>query len=240
MKRSFLMSALVLALASSLAVTACGGGGAGPDGAPAKDGDGAKKSETSNDDPVVELQLISDGLQKDVDAVLQPIKDFDGLLDSLGKLPADLKAAKSKAKPDLKKVMAELKKIVDGQDAALHALNLDEAVNGMVQERADKLKALVAATKNLDTAAKDLATKIADAVVKVPALGAKAIGKAELKLKAPFGVSAEDKAKAQADKDKVQGIIDGFKGKVAEWQKLITDLPGKAKDMPAKFAKAFK
>jgi uncharacterized protein (DUF3084 family) len=237
MKRSVLMTALVLALASSM--TACGGGGA--DGAPAKDGDAPKKEgDTSNDDPVVELQNISDGLQKDVDAVLQPIKDADAVIDSLIALPKDLKAAKTKAKPDLKKVMAELKKIVDGQDAALDALNLDEAVKGMVQERADKLKALVAATKNLDTAAKDLATKIADAVVKVPALGAKAIGKAELKLKAPFGVSAEDKAKAQADKDKVQGIIDGFKTKVADWQKLITDLPGKAKDMPAKFAKAFK
>ncbi len=219
-------------------MVACGGGGAGPDGAPAKDGDTEKKSETSNEDPVVELQLISDGLQKDVDAVLQPIKDADAIIDSIVALPKDLKGLKSKV--DSKKVLAELKKIVDGADPALDGLNLEAEAKGKVQERADKLKALVASTKNLDQAVKDLGAKIAEAAIKIPQVGAKAIGKAELKLKAPFGVSAEDKAKAQADKDKVVGIVDGFKAKVGEWQKLLTELPGKAKDMPAKFAKAFK
>jgi hypothetical protein len=234
MKRTFLMSALVLALASS--AVACGGGAGGTD-QPAKDGDAPKKDETSNDDPVVELQNISDGLQKAVDEVFQPIKDADALLESIGNLPKDLKALKSKV--DSKKLMAEIKKILTGGDPALDGLKLEDDAKAKVQERIDKLKALMASIQNMDVAVKDLGSKIADTVVKVPAVGGKAIAKLEVTLKNPFG-SGDVKKKAEEDKAKIGAIVDGFKGKVAEWQKLITDIPAKAKELPGKFAKAFK
>ncbi len=237
MKRSFLMSALVLAMASSLAVTACGGGGGS--GEPAKDGDSAKKDgeESSSGDPVEEMQKISDGIQKDVDAVLQPIKDFDATLDSLTKLPADLKAAKSKA--DGKKILASFKVLLDGKDVDVVALKIDEAGGGIVKERIDKVKALVDSTKDIDNRVKDLVQRVTDAAPKIAAAAAKVIPKLEAKIKAPFGVSADDKKKAEEDKKKIQELVDGFKKKVEEWQKLLTELPPKAKDFPTKLGKAF-
>jgi hypothetical protein len=228
MKRSFLMSALVLSL--SIPLAACGGGGTEtdkPPGDPAGGGD----NKGGSDDPVVELQGISDGIQKDVDGIFQPIKDADAVLDSLGKLPADLKAAKSKV--DAKKVMAEISKVIGGGEAALDALKMDPEGAKIVGERVDKVKALVASIKDLDQKVADLGKKIGEAVPKIPAIGAKAIAKVELALKNPLA-GADAKKKAEEDKTKIQGIIEGFKTKVTEWQKLLTDLPAKAKAIPDK------
>ena len=44
----------------------------------------------------------------------------------------------------------------------------------------------------------------------------------------------------EEDKKKITDIADGFKKKAEEWQKLITDMPAKAKEIPAKFAKIAK
>jgi len=236
MKRSFLMSALVLALASTMAMTACGGGGGSDQ--PAKDGDTAtKEGEGGSGDPVEEATKISDGLQKAVDEIFQPIKDADALVDSVTKLPADLKAKKSKA--DGKKVLAELKKILDGADPATEGLKLEDEAKAIVQERIDKLKALQTSLKNMDQAVKDLGTKIGDAVTKLPAIAAKAVAKIEVTLKNPLA-GGDAKKKAEEDKKKIEDLVKGFKDKAAEWQKLITDMPAKAKEIPGKFAKAFK
>lgn len=232
MKRSFLMSALVLALAAS--IPACGGGDAPKDGSdPAKTDEGDK----SGGDPVVELKNISDGIQKAADDIFEPIKNADAVIDSVSKLPDDLKAMKSKVDP--KKLMAELKKILDGADPALEALKLEDEAKGKVQERIDKLKALVNSIKTIDDKVKELGTKITDAITKVPAVGAKAMAKIEITLKNPLA-GGDAKKKAEEDKKTLTGIIDGFKAKAAEWQKMVTELPGKAKEIPAKFAKAFK
>jgi hypothetical protein len=234
MKRSFLMSALVLGLATGMA--ACGGGAAGTDG-PASP-DGPKTDDGSNDDPVVALQKISDGIQKDVDAIIAPIKDADAVLDAISKLPADIKAS-SKAKFDAKKLMAEAGKIVNGADADIDSLGLDADVKVKVTERFGKLKDLVAAVKNVDQAVKDLGSKITDALPKIPALGAKALAKAEVTLKNPLA-GADSKKQAQADKDKITAIIDGFKTKASGWQSDLTALPAKAKDIPKKIASIVK
>lgn len=236
MKRSFLMSALVLALASTMAMTACGGGGGS--GEPAKDGEAASKDEGSTGDPVADMQKISDDIQKDVDAILQPIKDVDALIESISKISADLKAAKSKV--DGKKVLLQLKVVVEGKDADLESLKLDEAGKGIVTERHDKLKALFKNLGEIDQKVKDLVTRVTEAAPKLAAAAAKSLPKLEAKIKAPFGVSAEDKKKAEEDKAKITAVVDGFKTKAAEWQKLLTDMPVKAKEIPGKFAKAFK
>jgi hypothetical protein len=230
MKRSFLLSALVLALAA--ATPACGGGGSDP-----KTPDGeAKPGEESSGDPVTDLKNISEGIQKEVDKVLQPIKDFDAVLDSIAKIPADLKAAKSKVDP--KKLMAELKKVLDGADPELEALKLEDDAKKMVTERIDKVKALVKSIKEVDTAVKDLGTKIGEAILKVPQVGAKAVAKAQLALKNPLAAAA-DKDKAKKDVADIEAIISGFKTKAEGWQKEITELPGKVKELPAKLAKGF-
>lgn len=235
MKRSVLMSALVLALAA--AMPACASSGAATD-APAKDGDAPKKEDEGTGDPLMDLKNISEGIQKDIDALFDPIRNADAVIDSIAALPKELKAMKSKVEP--KKLMAEAQKILNGEDPALDALNLEADAKAKVTDRFDKLKALVVSVKTMDDKVKILGDRITDAATKVPALGAKVIGKAQVKIKAPFGVSAEDKKKAEQDMKDVEGIVNSFKDKANIWRKDLTDLPVKAKDLPAKMAKTFK
>jgi len=226
MKRSLLMSALVLALAAPLA--ACGGG------TPDPKGEGDAKPEEGGGDPVTQLQAISDGIQKDVDAILQPIKDADAILDAIGKIPGELKAAKSKA--DWKKILAEVQKVTGGGvEADIESLGLDGDLKVTVKERFGKLKGLADAIKNVEPATKDLLSKITEALPKIPAIGAKAMAKIQVTLANPLA-GGDAKKQAEADKAKIQGIIDGFKAKVTQWQADITALPAKAKDIPKKFA----
>jgi DNA repair ATPase RecN len=236
MKRSFLTSAIILALASTMALTACGGGGGS--GEPAKDGDSAKKEDESSGDPAVDLQNLSDGLTKEVDAIVQPLKDVDALIESVTNLPKDLKASKSKADP--KKVLAELKKILDGTEPAIDGLKLEADAAKVVQDRIDKLKALQKSITDAPEAAKALPGKVADTLTKAAGILAKALPKYEAKIKAPFGVSAEDKKKAEEDKAKITKIVDDLKAKADGWKNLATELPTKVKEVPTKFAKAFK
>ena len=70
--------------------------------------------------------------------------------------------------------------------------------------------------------------KTGDVVAKV---GGKAIAKIQVTLKNPVA-SGDAKKKAEDDKAKIQGIIDGYKAKVTAWQKDMTDVSAKAKDLP--------
>ncbi len=235
MKRSFLMSALVLALAAGVA--GCGGGGGS--GEPAKDGDSAKKDDAApadTGDPATDLQAVSDGVTKDVDAIFQPIRDVDAIIQSVIDLPKDLKAAKSKV--DSKKVMAELKKIFSGGDPALDALKLEDDAKAKVQDRIDKLKALKKSIDDLPQAVQDLPGKLTDAVTKGGKIAVTSIGKLQAKIKLPF-TSGDDKKKATDDMAKIQKVMDDFKAKVDGWKKEITDIPVKAKEIPGKLAKAW-
>ncbi len=227
MKRSVLLSALVLAL---VAAPACGGAPGVP-GAPDAPGD------SGSDDPVVEMKNIADGIQKEIDSIFEPIKTADAVIDGVAKLPAELKTM-VKGKFDPKKLMAEAKKIVDGAEYNLDALGLEGEAKAKVGERFDKLKALVTSIKTMDEKVKALGGKVTDAVVKVPGLGVKAVAKAEIALKNPLA-GADTKKKAEEDKKTVEGIVTGFKDKAAGWQKDITEMPAKAKDLPAKMSKAF-
>ena len=228
MKRSLLMSALVLALAAPLA--ACGGGGT-PD---AKTEGTDAKPEEGGGDPIVQLQKISDDIMHDVDTILQPVKDADAILDDVSKLAKELKDAKSKT--DWKKVLAEAQKITGGTEANIDGLGLDGDIKVKVTERFGKLKGLVEAVKNIEPATKDLGSKVAKALVDMPPLIVKAEAKAKAKLAVPFGVSADDKKAAQADIDKVEKIFNDFKAKAQQVQSDMTALVAKAKDLPKKFA----
>ncbi|MFT3773838.1 MAG: hypothetical protein QM820_51365 [Minicystis sp.] len=229
MKRSLLLSALVLALA------ACGGSGAAGDGP--KDPTDEKKDEGSGD-AVQDLKNVADGLQKEVDALFEPIKNADAVIQGIADLPKEIKAAKSKADP--KKLMAEAAKLVDGADANLEGIGLEGDLKTKVTERFDKLKALVTSIKTLPEKTAALPGKIADAAKKVATSGPAAIGKAKAKAMAPFGVSAEDKKKAEEDIKTIEGIVKSFPEKADGWKKDITDIPTKAKDLPAKMKAAFK
>jgi len=234
MKRSFWMSALVLAFASATAMAACGGGGSNP-----ANPDDKKEGEESSGDPVTDLKNVSDGLQKDVDALFQPIKDADAVIDGVANLPKDLKTV-AKKQIDQKKLMAEAQKIVDGADPNIDNITGEADAKAKIQERFDKLKALVTSIKSMDEKVKALPDKIADALKKVATTGPAAIAKAQVKMKAPFGVSDADKKKAADDIKTLEDIVKSFPAKADGWKKDITEIPAKAKDLPAKMSKAFK
>jgi hypothetical protein len=224
MKRSVLFAALFLALAGA---PACGGGMPGTDGG----------SDSGSGDPVADIKNMSDGIQKEIDEIFAPIKNADAVIDSVAKLPADLKAT-VKGKLDAKKLMAAAKGIVDGGEFNPDALGLEGEAKTMATERLTKLKELVTSIKTMDEKVKALGQKVTDAVTKIPGLGVSAIAKLELTMKNPLA-GADAKKKAEEDKKTLEGIVSGFKDKAAGWQKDITEMPAKAKDLPAKMAKAF-
>lgn len=236
MKRSILMSALVIGLVA--VAPACGGGGTGPDGKPA---DGAAGGD-SEKPPIEELKELSDGIQKGVDDLLKPITDAEAAIEAVAKLPGEIKASvKAGFKLDTKKLGAAAQKVVNGEGVDVSALGFTEKeaeAKAKVEGALNKLKEVVDGIKATDEKIKALADKVKEAVVKVPTLVVKATAKAQIAIKNPFG-GAEAKAKAQADMDEVKKIGESFQTKAAEWQKTFTELPAKAAAAKDKMAKAF-
>jgi uncharacterized protein YoxC len=237
MKRSFLMPSLVLALATALA--ACGGA-SGDSNTPASSGgdsssSGGGDSSADSGDPVAALQKMSDDLQKSVDAVITPITGAGDVLDgfSVAKLNTDLKPQKGKL--NVKLVMAQVVKVVNGQDADVASLQLDADSTTKLNDKIQKLKDLVSAVKNVDQNVKDVGAKIADAATKAPPLVAKALASAQLTLKNPLA-GGDKKKDAQATMDKLNGIKDGFMSKLDGWKTDLAGLAAKAKDIPAKLS----
>lgn len=230
MKRSFLFSALVLALAAMTPACA-GGSGDGP-----KDPTDEKKDGGSGD-AIADLKTTVDEIQKEIDGVFEPIKTADAVIDGVAKLPADLKA-KAKGKFDAKKLMAEAQKIVDGAEYNLDALGLEGEAKTTVGERFDKLKALVTSIKTLDEKVKGALSKAEALPGKLPGAVAQA-AKSAAKAKMPFGVSDADKKKAEEDVKTVESFKTDIPKKVEGWKKDATDMPAKAKDLPAKMKAAF-
>jgi len=229
MMRSFLMSALVLALASGGA--ACSGTNATGEGATTPEG-----GTEGSGDPIADLKTSVDAIQKDIDSLFEPIKNADAVIDGVAKLPTELKSS-VKAKFDAKKLMAEAAKILDGAEPNLDGF--DAEIKAKVSDRFDKLKALVAAIKALPDKVAALPAKFEELPKKLLA-AAPAAAKAAAKAKAPFGVSAEDKKKAEADIATLEGYKTSIPEKIKGWKQDAIDVPAKAKDLPAKMAKAIK
>jgi len=229
MKRSFLLSALVLALSAA----ACGGGA----GEGAKDPSDEKKDEGGSGDAIADLKTSVDTIQKEVDSLFEPIKKADAVIQAVADIPKELKAAKSKADP--KKLMAEVAKLVDGGEINLDAMNLEGEVKGKITERIDALKGLLTAIKTMPEKVQALPSKFEDLPKKLVA-AAPAAAKAASKAKAPFGVSAVDKKKAEESIKMLEDYKTSIPTKIEGWKKDATDIPAKAKELPAKMKAAFK
>jgi hypothetical protein len=233
MNRSFLISALVLALAAA----ACGGGEAGTDGVKAPDGE---KAAEGGGDAIADVKGAIEGIQKEIDGLMEPIKNADAVIDAVKSIPADLKAAKSKADP--KKLLEVAKKMVESGEYNLDGIaGLEGDAKAKVTEKLDKMKALVASIKNIASgeAIKAISQKVTDLPGKLPAAvaqGAKSLAKSKM----PFGVSAEDKAKAQKDVEAVDQLKTQVPAKATQWAQDLKDIPGKAASIPKKMADAFK
>jgi len=235
MKRSYVLSALVLGLA--LATSAgCGGGAAAGDGAKGPDGQAS-----DGKSPVEELEGLSKGIQDGVDDILKPINDADAAIQAVADLPKELKVViKGKAKFDAKKLGAAAAKIMAGEepDVASLGLEAEAEAKAKVEDAFGKLKAVVNGIKTTDEKVKALGEKLQAAVLKVPELVAKVTATVQITLKNPLA-GAEAKAKAEADMGKVKEIGDGFVKKADEWKKTFTELPAKAAAAKDKMAKAF-
>ena len=236
MKRSYVMSALVLGLA--LSTTACGGGSA--DGKPPEGAEG-QQGDNSGKPPAEQLKAMTDDIQKAVDDLLAPIDKVDAAIEAVANLPKDLKATiKGKAKVDPKKLGAAAQKILAGEEPNIAELGLEAEAEAKakVEDAFGKLKDVVKSIKETDEKAKALAEKIKTTLVSVPGLVTKVAAEATLTLKNPLK-GADAKAKAQADLDTVKGIGEGFMKKAEEWQKKIVELPARAKAASEKMAKSF-
>ena len=231
MNRSFLMSALVLALAAA----ACGGGGAEGEGV--KDPSGEKKDEASSGDAIADLKGTVDGIQKEIDGLFEPINAADATIQAIQDIPKDLKEGKSKVDP--KKLLAEAAKMVETGDFNLDALKLEEAVKGKVTTKFENLKKLITSIKELPEKVKTIPAKFEALPGKLPAAVLQA-GKSAAKAKLPFGVSDADKKKAEEDMKTVEGFKTDIPKKVDGWKKSVTDMPAKAAALPAKMKAAFK
>jgi hypothetical protein len=232
MKRFTMMTAIALGL---VALTpACGGGAAGGE---AKSADSAESDGRAID----KLTAFSEGIQKDVDSIFQPLNDADAAIDAVSKLPAELKASiKGKVSIDSKKISAVATKLISSGELDISSLGLDAEAEAKakVEEAFGKLKAVVDGIKSIDQKVASVAEKVKGAVVEVPKLAAQATAGATVSLNNPFA-GAEVKAQAKADMDKIVQIKDSFTAKAEEWQKNITDAPNKAKAAQEKLAKAF-
>ena len=225
--RSLFMSALVLGLAASVAGCAGGSGG-----------DAKDPSGESSDDPVASLKGIGEGIQKDIDGLMEPIKNAQQIIDDVANLPKELKASAG-VKFDAKALMAEAQKVANGEASNIDLLKLEGDAKTKVAERLEKLQKLVATLKTLDDKVKALGEKIKDAALKIPELGAKATAKITVTLSNPLA-GADAKAEAEAKKKTIDEIVGGFKDKASEWTKTVTEIPPKAKDIPGKMTSAFK
>ena len=237
MKRSYVLSALVLGLA--LSTTACGGGSA--DGGKPAEGAEGQQGADSNKPPAEQLKAMSEDIQKAVDDLLSPIDKADAAIEAVANLPKDLKGViKGKAKLDVKKLGALATKVMNGEDAPIAELGLEAEAEAKakVEDAFNKLKDVVKSIKETDEKAKALAEKIKTTLVSVPGLVTKVTAEATLTLKNPLK-GADAKAKAQADLDTVKGIGEGFMKKAEEWQKKIVELPARAKAASEKMAKSF-
>jgi archaellum component FlaC len=227
MTRTYLLSALVLVFAA--AMPACSSDT--PD-AKTADQPAADTAAPNEGDAFDELKALTDGLQKDVDGLLQPVTDANDAIDRIGTLPKDLKGAK---KFDQKKFMKEAAKVAQGQDANVDALGLDADTKAKVSDALDKLKAAVGGLKDLDTKTKAVLDKLTAAATKAPELITKVTAQANLVAKNPLK-SADEKKKAQDKLTELNTIKDSFTKKSTDWKTAITDLPTKAKAASDKIA----
>jgi hypothetical protein len=101
-----------------------------------------------------------------------------------------------------------------------------------------KLKGIVDGLKAIPQNTQALAGKAAEALVKLPALGAQVTASATVKLNNPFG-KAEEKAQAQADIQSLAQVQADVQGTIQQVQQKVMELPSLATSALAKLTAAF-
>jgi hypothetical protein len=188
------------------------------------------ESANADQSPVDELRGISDGLGKDVDAIVQPINDVDDVVKALDELPkkygmkpADLKVlAKSAYEGGEIQLSADIKP--EAKDDVMALLTKIQGIGNGLKTTPDKVQALLA--------------KLPGTVAKVPVLVGKAQASLTVKANNPFG-NADEKAKAKSDLADLDKVKTDIMSKIETVKSQVTALPGKASQASAKIAAVF-
>lgn len=177
-------------------------------------------------DPITQLKTLNTNLKRAVDNFLRPIQSTDGAIEAIANIPRDLAAMGVKV--DRKRLMAEAHKILNGEEADIGSLGLEDRARQLVEERFDRLKRVVREISRIDENFKKLNELIANTAARVPTIGTKAIYQVDVVLHSPVATPAV-KRRAEEEKQAVTEIVEELKGNLALWQKTLIELPAKAK-----------
>jgi hypothetical protein len=196
----------------------------------ARPGDPCPPAEAVADgDPVVELRGVLEGIQLEVDRLVQPLEDGPSVIEDVLRLPTEL------ASVGRSRLMAEARQAAAGRASDIDGLGLDPAARPAVAGRFAKLRALGESLRTVDATARRANRAIADGVPRVAALGAKAMVTFDATLKNPLASSA-DKARAQADKAALVERIDRFRVRLSAWQQRLAAVPGQVDALSKRIA----
>jgi hypothetical protein len=198
-------------------------------GCSAKDPNTSDDASKSDQNPVDELRGISDDLNKDVDAIMQPINDADSVatgIDDLAKkygiAPSDLKAMGKTA--------------LDGGEVTVSANIKPEAKDDVMALMA-KIKAIGTGLTQTPDKVQALLAKLPAKLANVPVLYGKAQASLQVKANNPFG-NADEKKKAKDDLASLDKIKTDTMTKVDGIKTQVTGLPQKATQALAKLKSA--
>jgi hypothetical protein len=222
MSRQLSKTAAILAVA--LAAISCGGSGKG-------------ETKTAADATVDlsamdQLKGLSTGLQAQLDALMAPINEVDGLVGDITSMPSRLGVNASS-------LLSSAKATVDGGQISVSAdLNVDAAVKAEIDNVLARLQAVVAGLKAIPSNAQALAAQAGEALLKLPALGTKVSAEANVKIGNPFA-KPEEKAQAQADLQSLAQVQADVQGAIQQVQQQIMSIPALATSALAKLSASF-
>jgi hypothetical protein len=213
----------IVVLVFAMAAAACGGSKG-----ESKSSEDAKEKVPAMD----QLKGLSVELQAQLDALMAPINEIDALVAQITSMPQRLNLNASE-------LMGMCKATVDGGQVQLSAnINADAMAKAEVEGVLAKLKGIVDGLKAIPQNTGALASKAAEALVKVPTLGVAAQTEATVKSTNPFS-KPEEKAKAQADLQSLAQIQADVQGTIQQVQQQVMGLPALATGALAKLTAAF-
>ena len=202
---------------------ACGGG------KEAKSADDAKEDVS----PMDELEAMSTELETKYDEAKAPVDQVEPLVADIQALPGKLNISPS----DFNAACSAT--VENGQVTVSVELSADVQAQAEIEAVLTKLTTLVADLKATPDRAQELVALAASSTARLPVLATEVTTKAQAKLAAPIGVSAEAKAAAQAELDKLAGVQEGISLKIQDTQTLAQELPQMATEAMAKLTAAF-
>ncbi|MEX1364579.1 MAG: hypothetical protein AB1Z98_15740 [Nannocystaceae bacterium] len=182
-------------------------------------------------DPLEELKAIPDGIQAEIDMVLQPITDVDVVIDQVTSMPQTLGLDAASLRG-----MAAASLSSDGEIAV--DLDISADAKAEVEEVLVKVKGIATGLRETPERVKTATGNIVAMGTKATGLVTKLTAQYQAKLSNPL-LKADAKAKLQADLDIVIALDADIKATVSDAKQTVTSLPSKGKEALVKLTAAF-